>query len=130
MIEKTCKYCEELFTARLSKTKFCSVECKHNNLRISGLLSKTFGEVKKMSKKQNAYITIRNHARNIMSKSDRHRKCINCNYVKHVEVAHLKGISEFDDADMVSVINSLDNMVYLCPNCHWEFDKGSLLLPW
>jgi hypothetical protein len=23
-------------------------------------------------------------------------------------------------------VNSLDNLVGLCPNCHWEFDHGLL----
>jgi hypothetical protein len=25
-------------------------------------------------------------------------------------------------------VNSLDNLVGLCPNCHWEFDHGLLQL--
>jgi hypothetical protein len=28
----------------------------------------------------------------------------------------------------ISVVNSLDNLVGLCPNCHWEFDHGLLQL--
>jgi predicted restriction endonuclease len=25
-------------------------------------------------------------------------------------------------------VNSLDNLLGLCPNCHWEFDHGLLRL--
>jgi predicted HNH restriction endonuclease len=25
-------------------------------------------------------------------------------------------------------VNALDNLVGLCPNCHWEFDHGLLQL--
>jgi len=130
MIAKTCLHCNKSMLVRLNKTKFCSVQCKHNQFRAGGLLSKTLGEVKNLSKKQNAYITIRNHARNIIAQAKVQRKCINCSYEKHVEVAHIKGIGKFEDTDRIATINSLDNLVYLCPNCHWEFDKDRLELLW
>lgn len=54
--------------------------------------------------------------------------CFNCGYSKHVELAHIKAISSFSVDTKLSEVNSKDNVVQLCPNCHWEFDNGLLNL--
>ena len=50
--------------------------------------------------------------------------CHICGYSKHVELAHIKAVSSFDLTAKLSEVNSPDNIVQLCPNCHWEFDNG------
>ena len=50
-------------------------------------------------------------------------ECAVCGYNKHVEIAHIKGISTFEGHTLLSVINSPDNLMALCPNHHWEFDN-------
>lgn len=52
--------------------------------------------------------------------------CANCNYSKHVELCHIKPIKDFSETSSISEINSDSNIIQLCPNCHWEFDKGLL----
>lgn len=52
--------------------------------------------------------------------------CAVCGYSVHVETAHRKDVADFDAAALVSDVNSLDNLVGLCPNHHWEFDRGLL----
>ncbi len=49
--------------------------------------------------------------------------CSFCGYTKHVELAHIKEVSSFPDDTLLSVVNSRDNIIQLCPNCHWEFDN-------
>lgn len=49
--------------------------------------------------------------------------CAHCGYDKHVELAHIKEISSFQDSALISEVNSPDNIIQLCPNCHWEFDN-------
>lgn len=49
--------------------------------------------------------------------------CKHCGYDKHVELAHIKSLSSFSNDTLLSVINSEDNVIQLCPNCHWEFDN-------
>jgi hypothetical protein len=49
--------------------------------------------------------------------------CAHCGYDKHVELAHIKAVSEFDDSILLSEVNSKENVIQLCPNCHWEFDN-------
>ena len=67
---------------------------------------------------------IRNLARVKYKKSDLPKYCIICNYNKHYEVCHIKAINKFFTYDTLSQVNSLDNLVALCPNHHWEFDNG------
>lgn len=53
---------------------------------------------------------------------DRIRKCARCGYDKHVEICHIKPVSEFSDDVPIGVINHTENLLLLCPNCHWEMD--------
>lgn len=34
----------------------------------------------------------------------------------------------FSMDSLISEINSLENLIYLCPNCHWEFDNELLII--
>ena len=49
--------------------------------------------------------------------------CRKCGYDKHVELAHVRPVSEFTDDELLRDVNSEDNVIPLCPNCHWEFDN-------
>ena len=51
-----------------------------------------------------------------------------CGYDNHIEVAHIKPISSFDDNTKLSEINHKNNIVALCPNHHWEFDNNLISL--
>lgn len=83
---------------------------------------KTKGEMIYELHKASAYSHIRCRART------RHKNimllgCAKCGYDKHVELCHIKGISEFDDSEYEYTINDISNVIQLCPNCHWEFDN-------
>lgn len=67
---------------------------------------------------------IRNSARRILRKAELAGSCSVCGYTKHTEVCHKKPINKFPDNTLISKINDLQNLVGLCPNCHWEFDHG------
>lgn len=54
--------------------------------------------------------------------------CYNCGYSKHVELAHIRPLSSFSPTALIKEVNSPNNIVQLCPNCHWEFDNGLLTL--
>lgn len=45
-------------------------------------------------------------------------KCAICGYDKHVEIAHIKPVSDFADSCTIAEINSIDNLIALCPNHH------------
>lgn len=72
---------------------------------------------------QSARTTIRRHAVKVYDLSNKPKCCNLCGYSKHYEVCHIKSVSSFSDDIKVEEINSIDNLVALCPNCHWEFDN-------
>ena len=99
--------------------------CNDCNLFNVDWCSITYGDVKGQRKYQ-VNSRIREIARRLYQKSGKPQKCMNCGYDKHYEVCHIKGISTHSDDTSISEINKLDNLIALCPNCHWEFDHGLL----
>lgn len=77
-------------------------------------------------KKDSTHAKIRRCARHIMLKEP--KICFVCGYCKFVEVCHIKPVSSFSDDCKLIEINSRENLVYLCPNCHWELDHNLLKL--
>ena len=77
---------------------------------------------------QSARSTIVKHATKQFKKSLKSNSCANCGYRKHTEVCHIKSVSSFADEIKLAEINHIDNLVSLCPNCHWEYDNGLLTL--
>lgn len=76
----------------------------------------------------NKFNTIRLHARNKIKQLKTPLVCVNCKYDKHVEVCHIKPINAFTSDTLVSIVNADDNLILLCPNCHWEHDNNLLKL--
>ena len=72
------------------------------------------------------YQEIRNHAHKVMNINNISKQCKVCQYNYYVELCHIKSISDFEDTSPLSEINSLDNLIYLCPNHHKELDGGIL----
>lgn len=90
------------------------------------LVGVTKGEIfSKCKNWQSARTTIRRHAVKVYETSDKPKECNSCGYDKHYEVCHIKAVSDFPDEALVEEINSIDNLMALCPNCHWEFDNLS-----
>jgi hypothetical protein len=64
------------------------------------------------------------HARCLLKKHKANMKCDWCLYDKHVECCHIKSIASFPLTAVVNEINAISNLRWLCPNCHWELDRG------
>lgn len=71
---------------------------------------------------------LRELARRAWRDSGRSNECRECGYDKHVEICHIKPLSEFGEDTTVAEVNALENLVPLCPNHHWELDNGILKL--
>ncbi|MEO1286206.1 MAG: HNH endonuclease [Chloroflexota bacterium] len=71
---------------------------------------------------------IRDRARRRYRNSDRSQSCERCGYKKHIEICHIKAIADYPLETPVSEVNDLNNLVGLCPNCHWELDHGELTI--
>ncbi len=121
---KRCKRCDALI---LSKNTYCP-NCIKDGIHLKGgvfLKNKTIKDVL-YQVGSNKYGVIRQHAKTVIR--DRIQECSNCKYSKHVEICHIKAISCFSLDTTLEIVNHPDNLVLLCPNCHWEFDRHLLKL--
>ena len=126
ILEKICKNCNNsyIITEKQSKDKeccslICSMEYYNKNMLATNVIKR---------KGANSYDNIRKSARSY-SKYKFKPICMNCGYDKHYEVCHIKDIKDFDHTiSTVYDINNENNLIHLCPNCHWEFDYGTLKL--
>lgn len=99
---------------------YCN-QCFQNSL----INDKTYGEFSEgLNYQKNS--KIRQHARKNYLRSDSPKCCVICGYSKHIDVCHIKDISSFPDDALVKEINHLSNLIGLCKNHHWEFDKNIL----
>lgn len=105
------------------RRKFCK-DCNPMNKDWSKV---SYGEVTGKTKYQKNS-RIRELARNLYKSSNKPKHCVVCGYKKHYEVCHIQSISSFKNTSKVSEINQISNLVALCPNHHWEFDKGLIVL--
>jgi len=86
---------------------------------------RTIKEVHDSAKYQKS-ARIRALARTIMRRSNKDQVCQICGYDKHVEVCHIHPIKDFPEDTSIKEVNQLTNLIYLCPNHHWELDNGIL----
>ena len=73
------------------------------------------------------YSLVRRYAREVMNNSTKEKTCILCKdniFDEVVEVCHIKGIATFPNNTLLTTVNNLNNLVYLCPSHHKLFDKG------
>lgn len=74
---------------------------------------------------------IRRDARRVIEESDVEKVCVYCRnheFDEILEVHHIKGILEHDTKTLIKEINSLNNLVWLCPNHHKMLEKGLITL--
>lgn len=122
-----CPKCNNLI---LPKSKLCR-KCRDKD-RIENAPQKnmTLGEYQRDLKHNHPSwknADARNFART-WNKSLKELPCQNCGYEKHVELCHIKPIKDFSLTTTLGEVNHPDNLLVLCPNCHWEFDNKVLSL--
>lgn len=128
-----CMRCETTFqTTMRHQSKNLCITCKRINNSKSRLKFRTIKDftsrphlVGKHPSWHHAQIRSLNRDWNSDLKSS---GCQVCGYNKHVELAHIKPLSKFDENTTLEIVNAPDNILVLCPNCHWEFDHGSLTI--
>ena len=111
----------------LKRCSMLGMEPKIKN--ISPIMLKTKGELLSERKNYQSYrSSIRKLAEKVYKDSGKEFKCAICGYDKHIEIAHIKAVSDFPDDTSIAEINNINNLIGLCPNHHWEFDNGILKL--
>jgi len=128
---RPCSLCKNEFTPeRNVRSTLCDV-CR--NTRTSDYIkTKTLAEYHSAISIIGKHPSWRNsHIRVLNRQWNKHliqNPCRNCGYDKHVELCHIRPITDFPDTATVGEVNSESNNVPLCRNCHWEFDKGLITL--
>jgi hypothetical protein len=116
-VEGKCQKCQKPIPASRKNCKDCFKQ-----------VNATLGEIADFNGKQaSTYAKIRHRARDIGKKLG-WNKCVHCGYDKHIEIAHIKPINQFTKDTLISTINHPNNLIPLCPNCHWEFDNNQLTI--
>lgn len=116
----SCKLCGSPVSTR---KRYCP-PCKP---LVVPMNNRTVGSYYENAKNKNwpqpwVYNNIRTQAR-YLYKKELQEPCQRCGYKLHVELAHITPISSFPLDTPLSVVNARTNVLFLCPNCHWEFDK-------
>lgn len=110
------------------RCKTLGIDCLQPKERMSASF-RTKGELFANRRNwQSARSTIRRDAQEVFNKSNKPKQCEICGYNKHIEIAHIKAVADFDDNTLISEINDISNLIALCPNHHWEYDNGILQL--
>jgi hypothetical protein len=119
----TCRNCTNKVAH--SGATYCR-ECINNKVHYHGAgpVDKQTIEFASRRGGANRYDSIRSHARGVFKELLANPCCEKCSYNKHVELCHIKPISSFPKDTLVAEVNHRSNVMFLCPNCHWEFDHS------
>ena len=109
-----------------SEERYCN---KHNPIYIARrkIINSTIADYERLSGRHaNKYAGIRDIGKRIAYKSGLLTKCFLCDFDKVVECCHIKSISDWDKSTLILEVNHKSNLIGLCPNHHYCFDKGKL----
>jgi hypothetical protein len=136
--------CATSYNNRITKRKYepnlcpeCNKEIQRSSIVCSNCQftyntkkygdSHTLGEFKKIKASKNRYQGIRNHAHRVAKINNMdNTKCHCCEYKNHVDLCHIKDICSFSDETTLTEINDPKNLIFLCPNHHWDLGHGLL----
>lgn len=124
--EKYCLFCQN----RTTNPKFCSRKCAAKCSKKSRLIGQKTKDAVFTSNREyhSSRGGITRDAARTYKELGKTNICNVCSYNKHVEICHIKPVSKFPGTALVKEINDINNLIALCPNCHWEFDHGLLNL--
>lgn len=117
-LQKTYDLCD-CGQQKQKRSKMCK-SCKSKKSKCS-LLSDFTDRYRDKHGSRSAYALVRARARHITKNNT---SCAFCGYFKHVETCHIIPIASFSIDTPIDIINSDDNLICLCRNCHWELDNG------
>lgn len=83
----------------------------------------TVGEARKLFSLSAFHAKVRGYARGIYQGP---LACAACGYSLHVDIAHVRPVSDFPAEATIAEVNAASNLIALDKRCHWEFDHGYL----
>lgn len=128
-LEGACDRCDKSIPTRQKYCRECRIEVDRENRKVNWETA-TIDEYKGSGNANEGgrYRSIRGASRKSYIESGRPMECFVCGYDVHVDVAHIQAVSSFSGDTLLTVVNSLENLIALCKNHHWEYDNGILSL--
>lgn len=123
-VKRNCKYCGEFLGSGCCGSRVCE-DCNKNCVDWSTI---TLSEFRMKYDTLGFHARLRDLARRSYKSAGLPRKCFVCGYDKHIQVCHVVGVSQFPSTASITEVNNIANLVALCPNHHWEYDKGLFTL--
>lgn len=128
-IERSCS-CGKTFIPKFKSSRILCESCQEDRMNSVKYKAMTLADYHIKSSIKDKHPSWRNcHIRTFnrsWNKELTKQPCSNCGYDKHVELAHIKAVSSFPETATLEEVNSPDNNLVLCRNCHWEYDNGLL----
>jgi len=119
--------CNELLTQ--SKLNVFCKSCVVNKKHIRGtLLDESTIQDVIVRAKSNRYDVIRAHCSAKHKTEKLNSVCEFCSYPHHLELCHIIPISSFPKDTKLKVVNAPTNILFLCSNCHWEYDNHFIVI--
>ncbi len=115
--KRFCKKCNSLISPKVKSYSIYCPACR--KVKTDRIANRTKGDTNSRRK-----ISI--NAKSVMQGLKKPTICAICSYSLHVQICHLKAVNKFPLTAKISEINNPNNLIYLCPNCHWELDHGLL----
>lgn len=106
---------------KFNECQACSVKIDPPSMTCFSCVKERTAQMKKADISRSE---IGQHARRVLGKDS--MECSVCGYSAHVEACHIRPVSDFPQDATVGEINDRSNLMYLCPNHHWEFDHGMI----
>ena len=125
---RQCSVCNLLFSPKKGEHRrtYC-YECPSHKERLYELTLEDYQNKLSLRGKHKSWINAHVRLLNRSWNKDLIKSpCKNCHYSKHIELCHIKPITSFPKNAKIIEINSPNNIVPLCRNCHWELDNGYL----
>lgn len=120
------KFCKTCGCSIDHKGNYCD-KCRYKgNISGEDYTSITIGDLRARYDLHAYHAKLRGNSRSVYAKSANPLSCLICKYDKHVDICHVRAIADFTQESTVSEVNSIDNLIALCKNHHWEFDNDML----
>lgn len=128
-ITRTCSKCDE--SVKDYRSYMCQKHFdEHQAAKATNIAEKTLAEYYSSPSVIHLHPSSKAaHVRNFARSWFKHLTklpCANCGYSLHVELCHIAPIRDFPETAKLNEVNAVDNIIQLCPNCHWELDNGHL----
>ena len=134
-IQRKCRHCGESFYSNKQnkKSKVLCSKCRtvFDN-RTEFLKTIPIGDYQSLPSVKGKHTSWKNSHIRILNRLWNHelteKPCAKCGYDKHVELCHIKPITQFSPETTIGEVNAPSNNIQLCRNCHWELDNKLLKL--